>query len=171
MEMLISTIMTFYITLLCLMFGGCMGLFIYQQVNGKKIKPETKRQIDWKYLMQKYPRFYEFFRGKSPCSTVSDTLSCIDKEATADTEKQEDSKKPSWGECYAALAEESYRKSIQKRLRQKQFLKRHPEAEQMIHSLKCIEGSIQGINNAVRKLSNNLSDLQKKIIELSEPTE
>ena len=108
---------------------------------------------------------------KSPCSTVSDTLSCIDKEAMADTEKQEDSKKPSWGEYYAALAEESYRKSIQKRLRQKQFLKRHPETEQMIHSLKCIEGSIQGINNAVRKLSDNLRDLQKKITELSELAE
>ena len=171
MEMLISTIMTFYITLLCLMFGGCMGLFIYQQVNGKKIKPETKRQIDWKYLMQKYPRFYEFFRGKSPSNTTPDALSCTDKEATADAEKQEDRKTVSIGECYAALAEENYRKSIQKRLRQKQFLKRHPETEQVIHSLKCIEGSIQGINNAVRKLSDNLRDLQKKITELSELAE
>ena len=114
--------------------------------------------------------FIECIR-KSPGSTVSDTPSCIDKEAAADIEKQKDSKKPSWGECYAALAEESYCKSIQKRLRQKQFLKRHPETEQMIHSLKCIEGSIQGINNAVRKLSNNLSDLQKKIIELLELAE
>lgn len=171
MEMLISTIMTFYITLLCLMFGGCMGLFIYQQVNGKKIKPETKRQIDWKYLMQKYPRFYEFFRGKSPCNTTPDALSCIDKEATADTEKQEDSKTVSAGEYYATLMAENYRKAIQKRLRQKQFLKRHPETEQVIHSLKCIEGSIQGINNAVRKLSDNLRDLQKKITELSELAE
>ncbi len=38
----------------------------------------------------------------------------------------------------------------------------------MIHSLKLIEGSIQGINNAVRKLSDNLCDLSKKITELSE---
>ena len=108
---------------------------------------------------------------KSPCNTTPDALSCIDKEATADTEKQKDSKKPSWGECYAALAEENHRKLIQKRLRQKQFLKRHPETEQMIHSLKCINGSIQGVNNAVRKLSDNLRDLQKKIAELSELAE
>jgi len=100
-----------------------------------------------------------------------DTLSCIDKEATADTEKQEDSKTVSAGEYYATLAEENHRKLIQKRLLQKQFLKRHPETEQMIHSLKCIKGSIQGINNAVRKLSDNLRDLQKKITELSELAE
>jgi len=105
---------------------------------------------------------------KNPCSTASDTPSCIDKEAAADIEKQKDSKKPSWGEYHATLMVESYRRSLQKRLRQKQFLKRHPETEQMIHSLKCIKGSIQGINNAVRKLSDNLCDLQKKIIELSE---
>ena len=104
---------------------------------------------------------------KSPCNTTPDALSCIDKEATADTEKQEDSKTVSAGEYYATLMAENYRKAIQKRLRQKQFLKRHPETEQMIHSLKCIEGSIRGINNAVRKLSDNLSDLQEKIIELS----
>ena len=108
---------------------------------------------------------------KSPSNTTPDALSCIDKEATADTEKQEDRKTVSVGECYAALAEENYRKSIQKRLRQKQFLKRHPETEQMIHSLKCIEGSIQGINNAVRKLSDNLRDLQKTITELSDLAE
>ena len=108
---------------------------------------------------------------KSPGSTVSDAPSCIDKEAAADIEKQKDSKKPSWGEYYATLAEENHRKLIQKRLRQKQFLKRHPETEQMIHSLKCINGSIQGINNAVRKLSDNLRDLQKKITELSELAE
>jgi len=108
---------------------------------------------------------------KSPCSMASEPFSCIDKEAAADTEKQEDSKTVSVGEYYAALAEENYRKSIQKRLRQKQFLKRHPETEQMMHSLKCIEGSIQGINNAVRKLSDNLSDLQEKIIELSKLAE
>ena len=100
-----------------------------------------------------------------------DTLSCIDKEATVDTEKQEDSKTVSVGEYYATLAEENHRKLIQKRLRQKQFLKRHPETEQMIHSLKCIEGSIQGVNNAVRKLSDNLHSLQKKIIEFSELAE
>ena len=108
---------------------------------------------------------------KNPCSTASDTPSCIDKEAAADIEKQKDRKTVSAGEYYAALAEENYRKSIQKRLRQKQFLKRHPETEQMIHILKCIEGSIQGINNAVRKLSDNLRDLQKKITELSELAE
>ena len=108
---------------------------------------------------------------KSPGSTTPDTPSCIDKEAAADIEKQKDSKKPSWGEYYAALAEESYCKSIQKRLRQKQFLKRHPETEQMIHSLKCINGSIQGVNNAVRKLSYNLRDLQKTITELSDLAE
>ena len=158
-------------SLLFFMFGSRLGLFIYKQVNREKTKPEIKRQIDWKYLMQKYPRFYEFFRGKSPCSMASEPFSCIDKEAAADTEKQEDSKTVSVGEYYAALAEENYRKSIQKRLRQKQFLKRHPETEQMMHSLKCIEGSIQGINNAVRKLSDNLSDLQEKIIELSKLAE
>ena len=108
---------------------------------------------------------------KSPCSMTPDTLSCIDKEATADTEKQEDSKTVSAGEYYATLAEENHHKLIQKRLLQKQFLKQHPETEQMIHSLKCIKGSIQGINNAVRKLSDNLRDLQKKITELSELAE
>ena len=108
---------------------------------------------------------------KSPGSTTPDTISSIDKEATADAEKQKDRKTVSAGEYYAALAEENYRKSIQKRLRQKQFLKRHPETEQMIHSLKCINGSIQGVNNAVRKLSDNLRDLQKTITELSDLAE
>ena len=171
MEMVVTIIIMLLFSLLFFMIGSRLGLFIYKLVNREKTKPEIKRQIDWKYLMQKYPRFYEFFRGKSPGSTTPDTISSIDKEVTADAEKQKDRKTVSAGEYYAALAEENYRKSIQKRLRQKQFLKRHPETEQMIHSLKCIEGSIQGINSAVRKLSSNLSDLQEKIIELSELAE
>lgn len=171
MEMLTTTIITVPITLLCLMFGCCMGLFIYQQVNGKKIEPETKRQIDWERLMQKHPRFYKFFHGENSLNSAPETVPCANKEINIDTEKQEDNKTVSAGEFYATLMAENYRKAIQKRLRQKQFLKRHPETEQMIHSLKCINGSIQGINNAVRKLSDNLRDLQKKITELSELAE
>jgi hypothetical protein len=76
-----------------------------------------------------------------------------------------------FGERCAKMAEAAQQAYNKKRLRQKQFLRRHPETEQMIHSLKCIEGSIQGINNAVRKLSDNLRNLQKKIIELSELAE
>lgn len=168
MEMLISTIMTFYITLLCLMFGGCMGLFIYQQVNGREIEPETKRQIDWEQLMQKHPRFYKFFHGENSLNSAPETVPCANKEINIDTEKQNNI---SFGERCAKMAETAQQEYNKKRLRQKQFLKRHPETKQMIHSLKCIEGSIQGINNAIRKLSSNLSDLQEKIIELSELAE
>ena len=168
MEMLTTTIITVPITLLCLMFGYCMGLFIYQQVNGKKIEPETKRQIDWERLMQKHPRFYKFFHRENLLNSAPETAPCANKEINIDTEKQNNI---SFGERCAKMAEAAQQAYNKKRLRQKQFLKRHPETEQMMHSLKCINGSIQGINNAVRKLSDNLCDLQKKIIELSELAE
>ena len=108
---------------------------------------------------------------KHPHSSKLENSPNTKEGVNTDSQKQEDSKTVSAGEYYATLAAENHRKLIQKRLRQKQFLKRHPETEQMIHSLKCINGSIQGVNNAVRKLSDNLRDLQKTITELSDLAE